>query len=580
MKDLDLADSSDAALVEFTRAGVSQAYGELWRRHSGSVAAVARSYTQFDADDIMQEAFVRVYEQILAGGGPTTAFRAYLGMTARNIATNMSKKRANGEVTGAETLFEAREASTPNPETFVLGNAVTMTAFKSLPTRWQEILWYRDVEELPVSECGTYIGMSENSASALLKRAREGFKQAWIAANLDIGRNLSRECEWLIENLPKHMRGKMSVSGIERVQAHLEGCERCAIIAEESEHIHKRLALVIFPALFGGAGAVSYKAWVQSGGNQVVSALPSAANVVTLKSAPDNRVKIASMAAAAVFTVTAASVFAFAGTSNIETAPAPTPVSSPPTAESEKGESTAQSTPDQKTAPLEASNPVTTAPGPAPLVSAAAPPVIEEVPAVPMPGPAPTPEPPPFTPPEIVQTVSAIPMDGIEVGVYPVLQGVGTSGAKITLTVTNEDADTITETVTVDADGTWEYTPHTLLGVLTVTATQSYLMESGTVVEPVVWLGDFRVGYGLTIDVWSDGHAGSIIVVSGLEEPRTVNQVANVRSNTIGDLSGGVYIGGGKTVFIVAHPANGLGDLLFWQGNTSTGPWQTWSRGT
>ena len=69
----------DADLVLRTRSGDRAAFGELWRRHYRSGIVVANSITtQFDADDLVQEAYARIFQAIARGGGPTGSFRAYL----------------------------------------------------------------------------------------------------------------------------------------------------------------------------------------------------------------------------------------------------------------------------------------------------------------------------------------------------------------------------------------------------------------------------------------------------------------------------------------------------------------------
>lgn len=68
---------ADAELVSRTREGDNEAFAELWRRHYRSGVTVAGSITQsFDADDLVQEAYSRIYQSIQKGGGPTGSFRA------------------------------------------------------------------------------------------------------------------------------------------------------------------------------------------------------------------------------------------------------------------------------------------------------------------------------------------------------------------------------------------------------------------------------------------------------------------------------------------------------------------------
>ena len=179
-----LAEASDSELLGLVRAGCSDAFGELWRRHSQAVLAATQSFTGLDPDDVAQEAFMRVLSRIKGGNGPQTAFRAYVIITARNVAINMWRKRSNDEVNIAEDhVFEAYGYTQQDIAGEVLFNTAALSVFTSLPARWQDVLWHSEVEDRSIPELSVQLGLSENATSALLKRARAGFRKAWVAAN-------------------------------------------------------------------------------------------------------------------------------------------------------------------------------------------------------------------------------------------------------------------------------------------------------------------------------------------------------------------------------------------------------------
>ena len=83
----DVVTDADGDLVLRTRSGDSDAFAELWRRHYRAGVTVARNMTSsLDADDLVQEAYTRIYQSIVHGGGPTGSFRAYLFTSIRNTA--------------------------------------------------------------------------------------------------------------------------------------------------------------------------------------------------------------------------------------------------------------------------------------------------------------------------------------------------------------------------------------------------------------------------------------------------------------------------------------------------------------
>src|SRR5688500_3812581 len=85
----DFGGLSDADLVRATRRGSRRAYAALWKRHSVSALKYARTLTTSDADDVVSEAFLKVYAAIKAGRGPEEDFRYYIRSAVRNTYVSM-----------------------------------------------------------------------------------------------------------------------------------------------------------------------------------------------------------------------------------------------------------------------------------------------------------------------------------------------------------------------------------------------------------------------------------------------------------------------------------------------------------
>ncbi len=262
--------AADADLVLRTRSGDAAAFGELWRRHYRSGLAVAASVTQsFDADDLVQEAYARIYQSIRAGGGPTGAFRAYLFTSIRNTAAAWG--RASRE--SASELLDTVEdpSSTEQATADALDRGLTARAFRSLPTRWQEVLWYTEIEQLKPAEVAPLLGMKAAAVAQLAYRAREGLREAWVQAHLQSLPEGS-ECAWTVEHLGAYARGGLAKRDTARLELHLGECVRCAIVAGEAKEVSHRLALVLLPLTVGVAGGGAYLATVQTGGAPVATA--------------------------------------------------------------------------------------------------------------------------------------------------------------------------------------------------------------------------------------------------------------------------------------------------------------------
>lgn len=263
---------ADSALIERTRRGDRSAFAQLWQRHAASAGTVARSYSSLDPDDLVSESFTRIYDAILAGKGPTAAFRPYLFTTIRNTAASWGRARHE---TNLETLESFEDPDTSEAATLdALDRSTTAQAFRSLPTRWQEVLWYSEVEGMPPQQIAPLLGMSANSTAALAYRAREGLRQAWIRAHL---KNATEpDCRWTIDRLGAYTRGRLRARDTARLEAHLDACARCTIVAAEAREVGSRLALVLLPLAVGIGGATAYSGWLSQGAPVVDYAMGAA----------------------------------------------------------------------------------------------------------------------------------------------------------------------------------------------------------------------------------------------------------------------------------------------------------------
>lgn len=262
--------TSDEQLLAQARTGVQNAFAELWSRHYRSGICVARQHTSIDADDLVSEAFARIYQRVLAGGGPQGAFRPYLYTTIRNLASTWGA--ASREVHVDEIADFEDPTTLDDPAAIALDRTLTAKAFRELPERWQSVLWYTEVEGMDPHEVAPILGMSANSVAALSYRAREGLRKAWLQAHINDA-TASGECQWAMSKFGEHARRTLSKRDSGRVEVHLESCARCAIVCEEVDEVGSRLALVMIPLLLGGvAGGGFLSAFAQSGAASLTAA--------------------------------------------------------------------------------------------------------------------------------------------------------------------------------------------------------------------------------------------------------------------------------------------------------------------
>lgn len=253
----------DADLILRVRSGDKGAFGELWRRHYPSGMTVARSVTSsIDPDDLVQESYTRIYQAILKGGGPNGSFRAYLFTSIRNTAAAWGRARRETAIDELDTV--ADPDSTEHATNEALDRSLTAQAFRSLPSRWQEVLWYTEIEQMKPQEVAPLLGMKAGAVSQLAFRAREGLREAWIQAHLRSA-SPGSECQWTIEHLGAYSRGNLATRDHRRLELHLDECARCMIVAAEAKDVSTRLALVLLPLVLGATGASGYLAALQGG---------------------------------------------------------------------------------------------------------------------------------------------------------------------------------------------------------------------------------------------------------------------------------------------------------------------------
>jgi len=273
--------TSDAELIESARSGDTSAFGELWLRHYRPAARVARQFTSIDADDLVSEAYARIFQRVLAGGGPTGAFRPYLYTTIRNLASTWGAASRDIQVDMIEDFEDERIPD--DPAAWALDRTLTASAFRGLPERWQTVVWYTEVEGMDPHEVAPIMGITANSVAALAYRAREGLRKAWLQAHISDA-TASGECQWTMAHLGDHTRNGLSARDAERMTDHLEACAKCTIVSEEVDEVGSHLAMVMLPLLLGGivgGGLLAQLAQPSSAmAAEIIPAMPQAVEAV------------------------------------------------------------------------------------------------------------------------------------------------------------------------------------------------------------------------------------------------------------------------------------------------------------
>jgi RNA polymerase sigma factor (sigma-70 family) len=232
---------TDISLVARTQQGDSSAFELLWERHRRAGFLVAIGYTsRADAEDLVAEAFTRTYSAILTGRGPSDSFRGYLFSAIRRLAYTTNHRNSRNlpidDFEPAETTESAESLAMRQLEKDVVGRA-----FRSLPPRWQEVLWLSVVEGTSHSEIAQRLELTSNAIDQLAYRAREGLREKWVQEHVSSGSS-DAACRWVMSQAGAAARGNLSKRDSSRLQAHVEECRRCSDVISEAERVALRFA--------------------------------------------------------------------------------------------------------------------------------------------------------------------------------------------------------------------------------------------------------------------------------------------------------------------------------------------------
>lgn len=261
----------DHDLIEAVRAGDDSAFGTLWQRHHQPAQTVARLFTSsIDAEDLVAEAYAAVFEALRHGGGPTSgAFRPYLYTVIRNLARRWGSSRREFAV--GELPEVAADADIPEEQVGAFDRGMVREAFETLPARWQEVLWYTEVEQMAPAQAAPLMGLTPNSTAALAYRAREGLRQAWLQAHVaDAQRD--GECAWAHAHLGEHSRDGLGKREGARMDTHLAECRTCRDVAMEVNQVSGQLAGVLAPAILGGSAGAAWLSGLGGAGSAAAAA--------------------------------------------------------------------------------------------------------------------------------------------------------------------------------------------------------------------------------------------------------------------------------------------------------------------
>ncbi|MFS8637020.1 MAG: sigma-70 family RNA polymerase sigma factor [Gemmatimonadota bacterium] len=169
----------DAWLVERVRAGDAEAYGELVRRHMRRAFSIAYRILEHreDAEDVVQEAFVRALERFdtLERGRP---FEPWIYRIVVNGALNYRRARS---IRRAEPIPEDTRSGDTAPDGAAERSELRRRlrdAMAGLPERQRTIVQLAELEGFTSAEIAEILGLSDGTVRWHLLQARRALREA------------------------------------------------------------------------------------------------------------------------------------------------------------------------------------------------------------------------------------------------------------------------------------------------------------------------------------------------------------------------------------------------------------------
>jgi RNA polymerase sigma-70 factor (ECF subfamily) len=174
----------ESILVAQAREGYVGAFAELVRRYEGKIFRLAQHVTQNreDAEDVLQEAFMKAYEHLDQFKGDSKFYTWIVRIAVNQALMKLRRRKADKSVsldeeidTGEDTVVREIAAWGEDPEqryTREELGGILETAVQSLEPPYRSVFVLRDVDELSTEETAEVLGLSIPAVKSRLLRAR------------------------------------------------------------------------------------------------------------------------------------------------------------------------------------------------------------------------------------------------------------------------------------------------------------------------------------------------------------------------------------------------------------------------
>ena len=180
---------SDEELMALVAAGDNVAFRRLMARHMGRAIRVAETVVRgsAEADDIAQEAFIRIWRNA-SGFDPSVArFTTWMHRIVVNLSIDRKRRNGTGHAPVPEDLADSRESALDG----MLASeqqAALQEALGELPDRQRAAIALFHFEGLSGRDSALAMNLSESAFESLLTRARSALRQRVLTTLNNTGR--------------------------------------------------------------------------------------------------------------------------------------------------------------------------------------------------------------------------------------------------------------------------------------------------------------------------------------------------------------------------------------------------------
>lgn len=178
---------TDLEVIERVKAGEVALYEIIMRRYNQRLYRVARAIVRDDneAEDVMQDAYVRAYQNLGQFRG-AASFATWLTRIAVNEALSRLRLRNRNPQMGEDDCYGEDSMNladtSPDPELNAsvaeLGHLLEK-AVLDLPEQYRAVVMLRDIEELSTADTAAALDLTEDNVKVRLHRGR-AMAREWL----------------------------------------------------------------------------------------------------------------------------------------------------------------------------------------------------------------------------------------------------------------------------------------------------------------------------------------------------------------------------------------------------------------